>query len=462
VSVDIESGSADRLRALGYEQGLRRNLSVAHVVGLAMADASPTMSVLLLTAGCFVIGGTFAIGASVLLALVVMLIALCLGELASIYPLAGGMYCLVDKILPKPMSWIAIFNYLLQGVVIPASLALGIGVFLRDLLPGVIWPDWLIAGLVLTMAAAITVTRVEVGAWVTLAMVIVEVVVLGIVTVAAFRHPQRSIFAALFHPVMLSSGVLAPLTLTAGVATLAPAFNVINGYDASLGFAEELKGDERNIGKAVIISALLASLLIIVPLAAAVVAAPGLQDFLSDKAPVIYSVQQSLGSSAHLIVDIGVIIALFNSTISLFMYYARGCYATGRDRMWPPAISRKLAELNRFGAPGWGLLALYLPACALIFLSGINWLIVFSGTIIATVYFFIGLAALWSRIAQRGEQRVFRMPLWPLPPLIVTGFTGFALVEQETKYLTGELILIGVALLCWLGSKVWSDTRPVP
>jgi amino acid transporter len=96
-----ETGSSDRLRALGYEQGLRRNLSVIHVVGLAMADVSPTMAVLLLTAGCFVIGGTFAIGANILLAVVVMLIALCLGELASMYPLAGGMYSLVDKILPS-------------------------------------------------------------------------------------------------------------------------------------------------------------------------------------------------------------------------------------------------------------------------------------------------------------------------------------------------------------------------
>ena len=91
-------------------------------------------------------------------------------ELASIYPLAGGMYCLVDKILPKPLSWITIFNYLLQGIVIPASLALGIGVSLRDLWPSVIWPDWLIALIVLTMAGAITMTRVEVGAWVTLTM----------------------------------------------------------------------------------------------------------------------------------------------------------------------------------------------------------------------------------------------------------------------------------------------------
>ena len=37
----------------------------------------------------------------------------------------------------------------------------------------------------------------------------------------------------------------------------------------------------------------------------------------------------------------------------------------------------------------------------LIFLSGLNWLIVFSGTIIATVYFFIGLAALWMDLAAR-------------------------------------------------------------
>lgn len=449
--------SSDRLKALGYEQGLRRNLSVIHVVGLAMADVSPTMAVLLLTAGCFVIGGTFAVGANILLAVVVMLIALCLGELASMFPLAGGMYSLVDKILPKPLSWITTFNYLLQGIVIPASIALGIGVFLRDLLPGISWPDWVIALIVLVAAGAITVTRVEIGAWATLIMVVVEIMVLGIVTVAAFSHPQRSIGEAIFQPVLLSNGSLIPLTLSAAVATLAPAFNVINGYDASLGFAEELKGHERDIGKAVLIAAFLASVFIIVPLIASVVAAPDLKAFLADPTPVVYSVQASLGSSARVLVDIGVIIALFNATVSLFMYFARGFYATGRDGMWPPAISRKLAQLNRFGAPGWGLFALFAPSCVLIFLSELNWLIIFAGTIIAAVYFFIGLAALWSRISQRDQPRPFRMPLWPIPPLVVTAFTGFALVEQETQYLVGEVVLIGVALLFWLMSKAWSQ-----
>ncbi len=457
----MPNSGSKRLKDLGYEQGLRRNLSVTHVVGLAMADVSPTMGVVLLTAGVFAIGGTFAIGANLILAVVVMLIALCLGELASMYPLAGGMYSLVNKVLPGPISWITTLNYLLQGIVIPAAIALGIGVFLRDLFPGITWPDWLIALIALAIAGAIAVTRVEVGAWATLIMVIVEVGVLGIITVAAIANPHQSLTDVVFHPVVLQDGQLIPLMMAAAVATLAPAFNVINGYDAALGFAEELKGGERDIGKAVVLSAFLASLFIIVPLIAAVVAAPDLKEFLSSPTPVVYSVEKSLGSSARIIVDIGVIIALMNAILSLFMYFARGFYATGRDGLWPSAISSALAKLNKFGVPGWGVAALFVPSCILVFMSQLNWLIIFAGTMIAAVYFCIGLTALWSRISQKDEPRPFRMPLWPIPPLVVTVFTGFALIEQETQYLVGEVLLIAVALLLWVLSKSWSKPKSI-
>jgi hypothetical protein len=80
-----------RLEELGYTQELRRRLKVWHVVGLAMADVSPTMAVLFLTAGVFFVGGTFALGANLILAVVVTLIALCLAELAAMYPVAGDV-----------------------------------------------------------------------------------------------------------------------------------------------------------------------------------------------------------------------------------------------------------------------------------------------------------------------------------------------------------------------------------
>ena len=54
------------------------------------------------------------------------------------------------------------------------------------------------------------------------------------------------------------------------------------------------------------------------------------------------------------------------------------------------------------------------------------------------------------------EPRPFRMPLYPIPPIVVIVFTGIALATQETQYLVAEVVLIVLALAAWAGSKVWS------
>ncbi|MFQ6326895.1 APC family permease [Nocardia sp. CWNU-33] len=447
-----------RLEQLGYSQQLERRLSIPEVVGLAMADVSPTMAVLFLSAGVFVVGGTFSIGAGLILSVVVVLISLCLAELAGMFPIAGGMYSLVRRVLPGPFAWITTFNYLIQGIVIPASVALGMVAFLEDLIPALGLPDTVMAIILLALATGLALTKVEVGAWATAAMVIVECVVLGIITVAALLHPQQQLAEVTFHPVVLTGGELTAVGFAVMLATLAPAFNVINGYDAALGFSEELKGGEKNIAKTVIISAILACILIMVPLISAVIAAPDLRDFFSAPAPVIYSVQASLGAKARVIIDIGVIIALFNALLSLLMYFGRGVYTTGRDGVWPASMNRILGRLNRFRAPGAGIMVLAIPAGVLVFTSALNFLIIFAGTVIAAVYFCIGLAAFWSRRSMPNEPRPFKMPLWPLPPLVVIGFTGIALATQDTQYLIAEVVLVAIAVACWAGSKKWSPS----
>lgn len=435
---------------------LRKSLGVWHVVGLAMADVSPTMAVLLLTAGVVSISGTFTIGACLILSVVVVLIALCLGELAARNPSAGGMYSIVKDILPAPVAWITLLNYILQGIVIPAALVLGIAVFLKDLVPSLTIPNEVIALVALFAAGLIALTRVEVGAWTTAAMVIVEVTVLGLITTAALLNWNQDLSAVTFAPVHVVNGTLAPVTFAIAITALAPAFNIINGYDAALGFAEEMHDGPRQIGKAVVIAAILASVLITVPFTAAVIAAPDLLTFLTSPAPAVYSVEQTLGSSAKAVVDVGVIIALFNGALSLIMYFARGVFATGRDRLWPASVNEKLGSLNKHGVPAWGVLALIVPAIPLLFVSQLDWLIIFAGTMIAAVYFCIGLAAFWSGIKDKTGDRPFKMPLWPIIPIIVTLFTGFALAQQEYQYLVGELVLVVVGILLFLISKLWS------
>ena len=144
-----------RLEQLGYSQGLQRRLNIPEVVGLAMADVSPTMAVLFLSAGVFVVGGTFSVGAGLILSVVVVLISLCLAELAGMFPIAGGMYSLVRRVLPGPFSWVTMFNYLIQGIVIPASIALGMVGFLKDLVPGLGVPDTVVAVVLLAVATAV-------------------------------------------------------------------------------------------------------------------------------------------------------------------------------------------------------------------------------------------------------------------------------------------------------------------
>jgi amino acid transporter len=439
------------------EKSFRERLSTGHVVGLAMADVSPTMAVFLLSGAVFVSGGTLAAGVNILMMGVVVLIAMCLGELASMYPSAGGMYTLVRETLPAPFSWVTKFNYLLQGVIIPASIGIGIAQFLRDLYPTLPIPDAAIACMSIALAAFIAMTAVEVGAWLTGIMVFVELTVLGIVTVAGFTHAHQPIGELILHPVMLnaaSNGTVAA-GMVAIFASLAPAFNIINGYDAALGFAEELHGGRKNIGKAVVWSAIIASITIIVPLVAAMVAAPDLVAFLKAPSPVLYAVESAMGPWAKYVVDIGVTVALFNAALSLMMYFGRGLYATGRDGAWPQAINRRLASLNKHSVPAWATLALAVPACVLSFFSYLDWLVNFGGTMIAAVYFCIGLAAFWARISQPNVDRPFKMALWPLPPLVVIGFTGFALYSQGMQYLAGELVVIVVGLLCWQLSKKW-------
>ncbi|WP_045519442.1 APC family permease [Neobacillus niacini] len=443
-----------------HNNTFKKNLSSWHVLGLSMADASPAMAVLLLTTGVFSIGGTAAIGSSIILSVVVIMIALTLAELSSLYPFSGGMYSLVSNALPKPLSWIAMFNLLIQGVVLPASFVLGVAEFLKDLFPGLQISSQIIALIALTLVMIIAIMSVEMGAWVTVGMVIIQVGVLLAVVGAAFVNPHQAFMDITFNPTMLKDGVLVPVTLGVMITTLAPAFGVINGYDAVLGFAEELKGGPKVLANTVIKAAVLASVFILVPLIAGVIAAPNLVEFFGSDSPIVYSVKQAFGNQIGALITIGVIFALFNAALSLFMYFSRVLYSTGRDKVWTPSINKLLSKLNKHSVPAAGVMVLFVPTTVLLFVSQLNWLIIFSGTVISVVYFFIGISGIMSRINNKHAERPYKMPLWPIPSLIVVLFTGFAIMTQETQYLVGELVLAILALISYFFfSKINMNTN---
>lgn len=98
---------------------------------MAQADVSPTMAVLFLTAGVFTVGGTFAIGANLILAVAVVLIALCLAEFGAMYPIAGGKLLTSQKRASCANQLDHHVQLPSAGSLIPASLMIGCATFLK-------------------------------------------------------------------------------------------------------------------------------------------------------------------------------------------------------------------------------------------------------------------------------------------------------------------------------------------
>jgi amino acid transporter len=64
-----------------------------------------------------------------------------------------------------------------------------------------------------------------------------------------------------------------------------------------------------------------------------------------------------------------------------------------------------------------------------------------------TLYVFVAVAAIVHRVRERGVDRPFRMPLWPLPPVIAIVGAGLALSQQSTRDLLIVAILFVLGLV---------------
>lgn len=451
-----------RLEQLGVEHKLERKLNLWQNIGLSMADVGPTMAVFLLAIGSISLTGTGTFDDMLIVGVGVFFIALCLGELGSIYPVAGGVYSLVRYTLPGVWAPIAMFNLFAMGIIIPASLILGAAQFLLVLFPGIPLSASWVALILTIVVAGIAFRTIRFNADITIFMVIVELGILSLLTIGGLFHIHHSVSQMVFHPVYVNNGHLVPASFGVMLAALAATFNIINGYDSTLGFAEETKGTGRTIAYAAIISAVLAAVLMIVPLGISILAAPNFTGYITNNSPPVYTVHAALGGWASTVANAGVTLSLFNSGLACLVYYARIWFASGRDGVWPGAIGQHLSRVNRYGAPWVALLICLVPWVALLFLSSLNWLIIFSGSVLAAEYFCMGLAGFWGRIGPvKSEPRPFKMPLWPVPPIIAMLITGFALIQQDTQYKVGEAILVAAAILFYFGSRwVWSAPPP--
>src|SRR5207237_6341166 len=120
-----------------YQQQLRRAITTLGNIAITVSGITPTASVFIIVPVAFVAQGTGMFYAFVLAALIGVGMAMCWGELGSAYPVVGGSYSLVARVLGRPVGFVAFVLVLVTAIIIPSSIALGAAQYLAVLWAGV-------------------------------------------------------------------------------------------------------------------------------------------------------------------------------------------------------------------------------------------------------------------------------------------------------------------------------------
>ena len=433
------------LENLGYEQELKRGLTLVGNVALVVAGITPATALLIIGPVALAQAGTGAFWAYLLAAVIAVCMALCFAELGALYPTAGGQYPIVTRVLGKQLGFLVMLNNVVLAIFIPAAIALGFGSYLSSLFPGVN-PN-LASCLLVIVATGVAMLSISDNAWVTKVAVALELILLGGLVVLGLVGLQQPL-GTLVDPVAASpSGAATAVGFALILSAVTTGLFSYNGYDAAITFSEETEGEAKEIGRGVMMAAGIGIIFQLLPLAAVILAAPNLGKFLGAEAPFTYVVESVIGPAGNRIVTIGILVAIFAAVQAIILAFARFLYATGRDRAWPTGASNSLTRVSdRYGSPWVGALVVGGLTAVLTFFSDAVLAVTFTGVLIAVNYAIIAVSALVSRMRQPRLARPWRMPLWPLPPLGALAGVAIAISQQR-----GVDLLI-VALILAVGA----------
>ncbi|GEO26423.1 amino acid permease [Alicyclobacillus acidoterrestris] len=437
-----------------HNQGeFKQVLSMKQVVAIAIAAISPTTSVFLVYGEGLSSAGTGVFWAFVIGACIAISMAFCYAELGSVFPGAGGAYTIVRRALGKPFGFIAALLFLVLGVVVTASILVSSATYLNSLVPQipVNWAAVVMIGIVTWFSLE----RIGAASWVAMAMLIIELAVIFAFIVITFIGARHSV-SFIFHPTTVNAqGHLINTGMAGLLAAVVPALFAFNGYDWPLYFAEETHEPKRVLPRAVMVAVIASVVTELLSVISSTLAMPSLSEAMKSSAPLTYIAQSSAGHIGATILIIGVVIAMFDTGLSGNLAYARIYLDTARQDNWPRPINRFFGSMNRHNVPKWGFVFLGIGNAILCYFTSLNNLITFTGVIIVVIYLLIATSALIHRYKNRSADRPFRMPLWPIPPVIAIVGVILALTQQGLGDLLKTAIIIAIAVIYWFAYLRW-------
>jgi amino acid transporter len=432
-----------------YPQALNRVLNVFGAVMVVVSAVTPAGAVWVIAQVILQNQGSGAFWTMVAAAVIGVGMCFCWAELGAMYPIAGGDYSIVARVMGKLPGFLMFIIFLTLAIFIPSAIGLGAGQFIQ-----VVWPDVdaNLVGTVLIVVATLTaILHIRFNAVVTGLFLFIELGAITIAVVLGFFFAKSGLhWGELIHPhVFSAAGDATAASLTLIAAGIGVGLFSYNGYHWVLFLSEEtyLGGKHTKLVNAIFISFFITVLFELLPITAAILGAPDLAALQNSVSPMAYLVESLGGHTLNVVVSLGIALAIFNAVLACIISLARVIYSSGRDKAWPGVVSEWLTSISpRFKTPWVATAFIGLIGAVLTATSSVAALVTFTGVLLAAEYGMIAFAALYSRLFQKDAVRPYRMPLWPLPPLVALVGTIWTLSLQSS----GDLMIAGGILVASL------------
>jgi amino acid transporter len=396
--------------------GLPRSLGVAGVLFLTLSATTPASSVFVIVPGMLRVGGSGALIALAIAALVCVATAYVYAELSSAWPIAGGEYVMVARTLGPMAGFVVLGVNVVNNLIFTPVVALGVSDVLARVIPGL--PQTSVALGLVALATVMGLLNIRTNALVTGVFLVVELAALAALCWAGLVAPVHDPVALFLHPQMPGgAGLVAATPAAIGTATTIAIF-ALNGYGMAVYFGEDMKDAPRRIGGVVLAALALTLATEILPVTAAIIGAPDLAAFFTGDDPFGALVTARGGAALGNWVAAGIAIAIANAAIVSILAFARFFYSTARDGVWGGRLDIRLQAIHpRLGSPWIATLAIGGVSLACCFVP-LDLLLVLSGAGLVLTYAAIALAALVGRRTGATAHAAYRMPLFPAAPML--------------------------------------------
>ncbi|ATW25334.1 amino acid permease [Candidatus Formimonas warabiya] len=319
------------LHGLGYAQELYRSISGFSNFAITFSVISVLSGLMMLYGYGLQLVGPFSIWTWGVVGFFQLILALALGEIASIYPLAGGVYKWTGRLSNPHVGWFCGCFSLVGWLACTAGIEFGLGIFLTSYLgfdPANLSVVLSITVVIVLLHSMINIFGIRIVAWFNDLSVNLHVIGVVILVGLLLIFGQRNPVSYIFHTGGISSRAL---YFNFAQALLMSAWT-LTAFDAAANVSEESINPSKVVPwgmiYAVLCSLLLGSLLLL----SLNLALPDLRETLdADMPAALYVIQNALGPTIYRFVTAFVLLAQFAAGLSSQTVLIRILYAFSRD-----------------------------------------------------------------------------------------------------------------------------------